>query len=631
MDNEKLFGETLYTINFSEAVIQVIVGNPPYSAGQDSANDNNANVKYPALDDKIRQTYADRSVATNKNALYDSYIRAIRWASDRIATQGVIGFVTNAGWIDANTADGLRKCLVEEFSSLYIFHLCGNARTSGEQRRKEKDNVFGQGTRTPIAISLLVKNSKAEQQGQIYFHDIGDYLSREEKLEKIAEFKSLQGIAAAKGWTTITPDEHGDWINQRDDSFGEFISIGDKKDKTSKTLFDIYSGGVKTNRDAWCYNTSKQQLSTNISNTLQVYEQQRLNLLNGSENVIYNPKLISWSGGLEDKVRAQMQLNFDKKQITKAMYRPFYKLWLYYDKNLNERRYLMPKLFPTEVTDNVVMYLSGSGNSGKDFSVLIVDQIPDLNMQHSGGQGFPLYLYEEVINDKKVGSSDLFDNSLDLTVSETKYKRKDGISDEGLQHFQAAYPNEQITKEDIFYYTYGLLHSEEYRERYADNLTKELPRIPCVKKAEDFWAFSKAGRELAHWHLNYETVEPYKATLDTGTTPYSQLTANDFRIEKMKFAKKGEKGTVIYNKRVTIKDIPLEAYEYVVNGKPALEWVMERQGVSTHKDSGIVNDANDWAIETMNNAAYPLELFLRVITVSLETMKIVKALPKLDI
>lgn len=194
-----------------------------------------------------------------------------------------------------------------------------------------------------------------------------------------------------------------------------------------------------------------------------------------------------------------------------------------------------------------------------------------------------------------------------------------------------SYPNEQITKEDIFYYTYGLLHSEEYRTRYADNLTKELPRIPCVKKAEDFWAFSKAGRELAHWHLNYETVEPYKATLDTGSTPYSQLSDEDFYVEKMKFAKKGEKGTVVYNKRITIKDIPVEAYEYVVNGKPALEWVIERQGVSTHKDSGIVNDANDWAIETMNNAAYPLELFLRVITVSLETMKIVKSLSKLDI
>lgn len=285
-------------------------------------------------------------------------------------------------------------------------------------------------------------------------------------------------------------------------------------------------------------------------------------------------------------------------------------------------------IFPETKSENLIICLSLAGS--KEFSTTMLNVIPDLHLI-GDAQCFPLYLYEEVTQGKKVGSSDLFDSSLDLTVSETNYKRTDGISDEGLQHFQTAYPNEQISKEDIFYYTYGLLHSEEYRERYADNLTKELPRIPCVKKAEDFWAFSKAGRDLAHWHLNYETIEPYKATLDTGSTPYSQLSDEDFYVEKMKFAKKGEKGTVVYNKRITIKDIPLEAYEYVVNGKPALEWVMERQGVSTHKDSGIVNDANDWAIETMNNAAYPLELFLRVITVSLETMKIVKALPKLDI
>ncbi|MBJ9706408.1 DEAD/DEAH box helicase [Acinetobacter baumannii] len=615
-----------------ELPIQVIVGNPPYSAGQDSANDNNANVKYPALDDKIRQTYADRSVATNKNALYDSYIRAIRWASDRIATQGVIGFVTNAGWIDANTADGLRKCLVEEFSSLYIFHLRGNARTSGEQRRKEKDNVFGQGTRTPIAISLLVKNPKAEQQGQIYFHDIGDYLSREEKLEKIAEFKSLQGIAAANGWATITPDEHGDWINQRDDSFGEFISLGDKKDKANSSLFLNYSRGAESGRDAWSYNSSFTKLSSNIGSMISFYQEQlkgfKQSNLPLDKFINTDSTKISWTSSLKKHLEKHKVINFDMSMIRDSAYRPFFKQKIYFSNDLVHRVGQFPNILPSQDTDNLLICLTLSGTKG--FSLQITNLIPDLHLI-GDSQCFPLYLYEEVTEEKSVDAGDLFDNSLDLTVSETKYKRTDGISDEGLQHFQTAYPNEQISKEDIFYYTYGLLHSEEYRERYADNLTKELPRIPCVKKAEDFWAFSKAGRELAHWHLNYETIEPYKATLDTGSTPYSQLTAEDFYVEKMKFAKKGEKGTVVYNKHITIKDIPLEAYEYVVNGKPALEWVMERQGVSTHKDSGIVNDANDWAIETMNNAAYPLELFLRVITVSLETMKIVKALPKLDI
>ncbi|WP_374253926.1 DEAD/DEAH box helicase [Acinetobacter brisouii] len=615
--------------------IQVIVGNPPYSAGQESANDNNANVKYPSLDEKISQTYAERSAATNKNALYDSYIRAIRWASDRIENQGVIGFVTNGGFVDANTADGLRKCLVEEFSSLYIFHLRGNQRTSGEKSRQEGGKIFGSGSRAPIAISLLVKNPKAKQQGQIYFHDIGDYLSREEKLEKVAEFKSLQGIAAANGWTTITPDEHGDWLNQRDDSFGEFISIGDKKDKNAPALFINYSRGVATGRDAWLYNSSKKGLENNVRKIIKTYNDELANKLAtdsaANYQINYDPTQISWSDGLKSLFKRDIFLDLDTNFIKTSVYRPFSKMSFYYYKNLIERTYQMLNILPPKCQDNKIIYLSGMGHSGKGFSTLIVDKVPDLNMQHSGGQGFPLYLYEEITQEKSVGAGDLFDNSLDLTVSETKYKRTDGISDEGLQHFQTAYPNEQISKEDIFYYVYGLLHSEEYRERYADNLTKELPRIPCVKKAEDFWAFSKAGRDLAHWHLNYETVEPYKATLDTGSTPYSQLSDEDFYVEKMKFAEKGEKGTVIYNKRITIKDIPVEAYDYVVNGKPALEWVMERQGVSTHKDSGIVNDANDWAIETMGNAAYPLELFLRVITVSLETMKIVKALPKLEI
>jgi predicted helicase len=611
--------------------IQVIIGNPPYSAGQDSANDNNANVKYSALDEKIRQTYAERSVATNKNALYDSYIRAIRWASDRISTQGVIGFVTNAGWIDANTADGLRKCLADEFSSLYIFHLRGNARTSGEQRRKEKDNVFGQGTRTPIAISILVKDPEAEKNGQIYFHDIGDYLSREEKLDKVSELKSLSGITAIDGWVNITPDEHGDWLNQRDDSFEEFLTIGDKKDATSTSLFDTYSRGIATARDAWCYNSSPLSLIKNLNITIQEYNRQLtlLDTIHDKDELIYDLNKISWNRSLINFFFKKKKLKLENSNCRVGLYRPFFKQHVYFDKYLNDMTYQMPKMFPEQALGNMIISLTGLGTP-KAFSCLISNCVPDVQL-HANGQCFPLYLYEEVTQDKQVGSGDLFDESLDLTVTETKCERKDGISDEGLQHFQAAYPSEQVTKEDIFYYTYGLLHSEEYRERYADNLTKELPRIPCVKKAEDFWAFSKAGRELAHWHLNYETVEPYKATLDTGSTAYNQLTADDFYVEKMKFAKKGEKGTVIYNKRITVKEIPVEAYDYVVNGKPALEWVMERQGVSTHKDSGIVNDANDWAIETMNNPAYPLELFLRVITVSLETMKIVKSLPKLDI
>lgn len=608
--------------------IQVIIGNPPYSIGQKSENDNNQNINYPTLDAKISSTYAKHSNATLQRNLYDSYIRAIRWASDRIKTQGVIGFVTNAGFVDAKNADGLRKCLANEFSSLYIFHLRGlrGLRTSGERAKKEGGQIFGQGSGSAIAISILVKNPKSTQVGNIYFHDIGDYLSRDEKLGKIAEFKSLAGISAIDGWVSITPDEHGDWLNQRDDSFGEFIAIGEKKDKKTVPLFLTYSQGILTSRDAWCYNFSKNGLMQTIKKLINNYN---ANLDTDAKERRTDPTYIAWSGNLVKLFEKKQYIEISNDAYRHCIYRPFTKQNVYFDKVLNERRYQLPSIFPETKSENICITIKNRW-AGNGQIAYITKSLID-NHSDGGIQCFPLYVYEDVSQEKSVGSADLFDDSLDLTVIETKYERKDGISDEGLQHFQTAYPSEQITKEDIFYYTYGLLHSEEYRTRYADNLTKELPRIPCVKKAEDFWAFSKAGRDLAHWHLNYETIEPFKATLDTGSTPYSQLTAEDFYVEKMKFAKKGEKGTVIYNKRITIKDIPLEAYEYVVNGKPALEWVMERQGVSTHKDSGIVNDANDWAIETMNNPAYPLELFLRVITVSLETMKIVKALPMLDI
>ncbi|MFW1922110.1 DEAD/DEAH box helicase [Acinetobacter geminorum] len=597
--------------------IRVIIGNPPYSAGQESANDNNANVAYPHLDDRISQTYVNFSNSLNTKSNYDSYIRAIRWASDRIKDCGVIGFVTNGGYIDSNSADGLRKCLADEFSSLYFFHLRGNQRTSGERSRQEGGKIFGGGSRAPIVIAVLVKNPNAKQHGQIYFHDIGDYLSREEKLEKISDLVSINGITSIDGWTKIKPDLYNDWLNQRDDSFYEFMPIGDKKEKS---LFNTYCFGVTTNRDIWAYATSNDKLEEKIKNLILFYNSCVVN----NERII-DLTQISWSRGLTKLFDKRCQLKFNNKSITTSLYRPFTKTFLYFSRDLNEYVYKMDKYFPTADTENLIISLTGTGTP-KDFSCIITNTVPDIQL-HANGQCFPLYIYEE--NTVQANGTDLFSQA--KTNADDQYTRKDAISDEGLKHFQYAYPTETISKEDIFYYVYGLLHSEDYRTRYADNLTKELPRIPCVKKAEDFWAFSKAGRDLAHWHLNYETVEPYKAKLDLGGKSLKQLEDKDFYVTKMKFPKKDQKDTVVYNNSITIREIPLEAYDYVVNGKSALEWVMERQGVSTHKDSGIVNDANDWAIETMGDAKYPLELFLRVITVSLETMKIVKSLPKLDI
>ena len=622
--------------------IRVIVGNPPYSAGQTSANDNNANIAYPHLDERIRSTYAARSVATLKNALYDSYIRAIRWASDRIGNAGIIGFVTNAGWLDANTADGLRLCLAQEFASLHIFHLRGNARTAGEQRRKEKDNVFGSGSRAPIAISLLVKNPQSAAQGQIYFHDIGDYLSREEKLEKIASAGSIAGIA---DWQAISPDAHGDWLRQRDDGFAEFMALGNKGDTEEATLFDNYSRGVMSSRDAWVYNSSRQAVSSNMSSMIAFYnaELQRFDaahpgldsktraaLVDGFIDT--NHQRISWTVNLKQDLAKDRSFEFDESCLVPSLYRPFTKQWLYFNRTFNERVLQMPRIFPEAGVENVVIQVSGVG--ARDFSVLMNNTLP-CNDNIEKGQCFPLYLYDEAAQEHaQAQASDTTDLFAAKDAAPKARPRRDAMTDVGLAHFQSAYAGERISKEDVFYYIYGLLHSPDYRARYADNLSKELPRIPRVKTAADFWAFSQAGRDLAALHLNYETVAPYALTIEAKGKRLELLSAAelnelDFRVEKMKLAKKGELSTVIYNARIRIQDIPPAAWDYVVNGKPALDWVMERQSVRTEKDSGIVNDANDWAQETMHNPRYPLELFARVVTVSLETQRIVAALPKL--
>lgn len=620
--------------------IRVIMTNPPYSVGQGDANANNQNVEYPQLDSRIRSTYAARSTATLKNALYDSYIRAIRWASDRIGESGVIGFVTNAGFLEANTADGLRKCLTEEFSSIYVFHLRGNARTSGETRRKEKDNVFGVGSRAPIAISLLVKKPDAEKRGQIYFHDIGDYLSREEKLQKISAYAGIAKISDLNGWLSIRPDVHGDWLKQRNDSFGAFIALGDKKGEGT-ALFEDFSNGVKTNRDAWVYNPSRTALTSTVKNMIDYYnnEVSRYHETWGAkpknerqavdEFVDFGTTRISWTREVKDDLKRGHRREFEPAGVVVALYRPFTKAWMYFNRHFNNCVYQMPRIFPSKDAENLAILVSGIG-ALNEFTVLITNVVADVcvaDMRIS--QCFPLYLYDSLEGQGPTTQQypDLFESG---DSRPAVHKRRDGISDEGLAYFRAAYSGESFTKEDVFYYVYGLLHSADYREKYADNLRKELPRIPCAPSAADFWAFSRAGRALAELHLNYESVPMYAdAKIEHSGQPLANV---DYRVEKMRHAKKGgdkDLSTVIYNSRVTVSGIPLDAYEYIINGKSAIEWVMERQCIKSDKGSGVVSDVNDWATETLHNPRYPLELLLRVVTVSLETMKIVKTLPEL--
>ena len=621
--------------------IRVIVGNPPYSIGQKSENDNNDNIGYPHLDSRIRETYVERSNATLSKGLYDSYIRAIRWASDRIGNSGVIGYVSGSGFVEKPAMDGIRECLVNEFTNIHVINLRGDIRKNmlSKGRAKEGQNVFGSGSMTGIAITLFVKNPKSKNRGEIYYHDIGDDLSQSDKLKRLSSLFSIEGVDAESGWLKITPDVHGDWINQRDDSFSDHIVLGDKKNDVPK-LFENYSQGILTSRDAWCYNFSKAKLGQNINSMIDFYNQEvqrfneefpkvdkKLRKAKIGDFINTDPKMISWSGNLKQELVKNNQFAYSEASLTPSLYRPFTKQWLYYHRRFNERVYQMPQIFPPSGEGNIVICVSGVG-SRSSFSALITDHLPNYDTLEKG-QCFPLYLYgEPKSGGGAIKQANLFN---DNKSKETPNKRRDALTDEGLDLFRETYSDPKIGKEDIFYFIYGLLHSPEYKERFADNLAKEIPHIPCVKKASDFWAYSKAGRDLADLHINYEAVEMYPlnvSTLDDVSEDSS------WRVKKIAYAKRGREKNLTelkYNDKVIVSGIPIEAYEYTISDKPALEWVIDRQCEKEDKKSGITSDANDWAVETMDNPRYPLELFMRVVTVSLETMKIIKSLPALEI
>ncbi|WP_273789911.1 type ISP restriction/modification enzyme, partial [Bartonella sp. ML70XJBT] len=650
---QKLFKENSEYLEHQKNLnIKVIFGNPPYSVGQKSANDNAKNTPYPILDKRINETYAAQSKAVNMRNFYDSYIRAIRWASDRIDNAGVIGFVSGSSYVEKPTMNSLRKSLSKEFTSIYVLNLRGDIRKNilSNGKAKEGENIFGNGSMTGIAVTLFIKNPNASGDCKIYYHNIGNNLTTKEKLTALEYFGSLEGITRKESWQMITPDEYGDWINQRDESFETFLALGDKK-SNNKKLFETFSCGITTSRDAWAYNSSREVGAKNMGNMIAFYnsEVKRFNKAyphvdrKSRENAVNNfvnsdPSKISWSLSLKKQLIRGQFFEFEETCLIRSFYRPFIRQWLYYDSIFNEAIYQMHRIFPMgKVVENKVIQITGVG-ARSGFSVLMTKDLPDFHAIDTG-QCFPRYFYEDasVSKNKNKKQIHLFANVTEESKN-AGLQRRDAITNEGLAHFKAAYPNENITKDDLFYYVYGLLHSEDYRTRYADNLCKELPRIPCVKSAEDFWMFVTAGRELGHLHVNYEDVEPYPVTFKKGNPKQTDISnpkefyyVNEMKFAKIKNSKEKDKSTVIYNSNIIITDIPLEAYEYIVNGKPALEWVMGRQCVKTDKKSGIVNDANRYAVETVDNPAYPLELFQRVITVSLETMKIVKNLPKLEI
>lgn len=582
--------------------IRVIIGNPPYSAGAKSQNDNNQNLSHPELEKRVYEKYGKNSTATNVGATTrDTLIQSIYMASELLKDKGVLGFVVNGGFIDSKSGDGFRKCVAKEFAHLYVLNLRGDARTSGEKRKKEGDGIFDSGSRATVAIIFFVKDSSAPD-NTIFYYEVEDYLKREAKLNLLAGFENLESVS----FKEITPNDKGDWINQRNDDFEKLIPLKRDKKLQNPSVFDINSGGVGSSRDFWVYNFSPNALMQNVQKCIDTYnaDLKRFNThfreafkqrakgvksadlykqLNDQEITTDKTK-IAWTRALKQEFIKNKNLQESHKEcIRLALYRPFNKQWLYFDKNLNEEQYQLPKIFPDKDTQNVVIN-TGVGN-GKNFSTLVSDFISSDGLI-SSNQAYPLYYYDGLGN------------------------RHYAISGYALNLFRKHYEDHSIAEEEIFYYIYAILHHKGYLEKYKNSLAKEDPRIAL---SEDFKELSVLGKELAELHLNYESEEmhtsvEYKTLMNAEEEGY-------YDVETMK--KIGDR--IHYNNHIAITKIPKKAFEYVVNGKSAIDWVIERYQKTRDKDSLIENNPNDYA-----GGKYVFELLCRVITLSVKSVDLIE-------
>ncbi|GAA7075739.1 DEAD/DEAH box helicase family protein [Helicobacter pylori] len=582
--------------------IRVIIGNPPYSAGSKSQNDNNQNLSHKKLEKRVYEKYGKNSTAKNVGATTrDTLIQSIYMASELLKDKGVLGFVVNGGFIDSKSADGFRKCVAQEFAHLYVLNLRGNARTSGEERKKEGDGIFDSGSRATIAIIFFVKDTSVKNSA-IHYYDIGDYLKREEKLNRLAHFTNLDAIP----FETITPNNKGDWINQRNDAFEKLIPLKRDKKRQNPSVFDINSNGVTSGRDPWVYNFSKDALRCSVQKCIDTYnaDLKRFNAhfresfkqrakgvksadlykqLNDQEITTDKTK-IAWTDGLKNHLIKNKNLQKSHKdRIRLALYRPFNKQWLYWDKDWIHRQCQLPKIFPYKDAQNVVIN-TGVGN-GKNFSALVSDCISSYILI-SSNQAYPLYYYDDLGN------------------------RHHAISGYALNLFRKHYEDNSIAEEEIFYYIYAIFHHKGYLEKYKNSLTKEDPRIAL---SEDFKELSVLGKELAELHLNYESGEmhasvEYKTLINAEEKGY-------YDVETMK--KIGDR--IHYNNHIAITKIPKKAFDYVVNGKSAIDWVIECYKKTTDKDSKIKNNPNDYA-----GGKYVFELLCRVIKLSIKSVDLIE-------
>lgn len=560
-----------------EVPITAIIGNPPYSKGQSNENDNNKNIEYPRLFKSIADSYVKNSKTTSVLGMYDSYVLSIRWASNRLNDKGVIGFVSNGSYIDSQSADGLRYSLYNEFNHLYIFNLRGDARTSGEQRRKEAGNIFGGGSRTPIAVSILVKDGSDHH--EVHYHDVGDYLNREQKLSVLTEAKTIENIE----WTTIRLDKNNDWVNQRDSNYESYRALADE----DNAYFGLKDIGVATNRDAWVYNFTKNHLTDNVQRMISNYNievdklkdiAEKLNDKTVVPFITSDETKISWSRSLKQRAARKEKSKFDSESVMISMYRPFTKKYLYRNRFLNENVRKTYQTFPDKNSKNLLINISGQGDKA-DFATLISEYLSDMHVIGGQARNLPRFTYET-----------------------------DGMF---------AGRTDNIVSDDEFYYVYGVLHSSAYRKRYANDLKKDLPRIPLLKNKDKY---VEIGRKLSDLHLNYEN-QPIWDGVEV------EISQPDYRVKKMKHPKKGVLDAIIYNESITIKNIPEKAYDYVVNGRPAIEWIIDQYKVKTDKKSGITDDPNEFS----DDPKYILNLLLSVITVSMRTLELIEELPEFEI